>query len=134
MHPVGRLVVAQDPYSSFAANLRVGVLELHDALGQQVEDDDSRADRAQANLLGPWIDDPKDRRFLRQAVVERRVDPAVIRRRVVLVENGQPTQYTLAKIADKRLGGFEQLLERAWLGLAGARRDQGFEGSAWSDK
>src|SRR5712691_3408644 len=134
MHPVGRLVVAQDPYSSLATNLRVGVLQLHDALGEQVEHDDARADRAQADLFGPWVDDSKNRRFLRQDVVERRVDPAVIHWRVVLVEHGEATQDTLAEIANKRLGGFEQLLERARLGFAGARRDQCFEGGAWSDK
>ena len=134
VHPVGRLVVAQHPYSSLAANLRVGVLQLDDALGQEIEHNHARADRAQADLFGARVDDSKDRRLLRQDVVERRVDPAVIHWRVVLVENGEPTQDPLAQIADEWLGGFEQLLERARLGLTGARCDEGFESGAWSDK
>src|SRR5438105_3172270 len=134
MHAIGRLVVAQHPDSSFAANLRVGVLQLDDPLGQEIEDNHARADRAQADLFSAWIDHPKHRRLVRQAVVERRMNPAVVRWRVVLVKDREPAQHALSEIADKWLGGFQELLERTRLSFAGARGDQSFEGGAWSNK
>ena len=134
MHAVRRLVVAQHADPPLAADLRVRVLQLHDALGQQVEHHHARPHGAEADLFGARIHDSKDGRLLRHAIVERGVDPAVIGRRVVLVEDGQAAQHPLGQIAHKWLGRLQELFERSRLRLARTCGHQRLERRARSDE
>src|SRR5438874_1786215 len=84
---VGRATVLHDADAPPPTDFVVGVLDLDDALLDQVEDHHARLDRRQRRLLGPLVQDAEDRQVGRSAVLQRGQDIAVIGGRVVLVED-----------------------------------------------